>query len=84
MNRLTDIYLSNTHSQIVYDPLGRMTSKQADGQIVFANADFSGLPGQPARPHAMKSAENQYDRNSLITIPVNTNDCEIIDSYIKP
>ena len=57
MNRLTDIYLGNTHSQIVYDPLGRMTSKQADGQTVFANADFTGTPGQPARPHAMKSAE---------------------------
>ena len=35
MNRLTDIYLGNTHSQIMYDPLGRMTSKQADGQTVF-------------------------------------------------
>ena len=57
MNRLTDIYLGNTHSQIVYDPLGRMTSKQADGQSVFANASFAGLPGQPVRPHAMKSAE---------------------------
>ena len=57
MNRLTDIYLGNTHSQIVYDPLGRMTSKQADGQTVFANASFTGTPGQPGRPHAMKSAE---------------------------
>ena len=57
MNRLTDIYLGNTHSQIVYDALSRMTSKQADGQTVFANADFTGTPGQPARPHAMKSAE---------------------------
>ena len=56
MNRLTDIYLGNTHSQIMYDPLGRMTSKQADGQTVFANADFTGVPGQPVRPHAMKSA----------------------------
>ena len=55
MNRLTDIYLGNTHSQIMYDPLGRMTSKQADGQTVFANADFTGVPGQPVRPHAMKS-----------------------------
>ena len=36
MNCLTDIYLGNTHSQIMYDPLGRMTSKQADGQTVFA------------------------------------------------
>ena len=57
MNRLTDIYLGNTHSQIIYDPLGRMTDKQADGQSVFADADFSGVTGQPARPHAMKSAE---------------------------
>ena len=57
MNRLTDIYLGNTHSQIVYDPLGRMTSKQADGQTVFANASFAAAAGQPARPHAMKSAE---------------------------
>ena len=56
MNRLTDIYLGTTHSQIVYDPLGRMTSKQADGQAVFADADFTGVSGQPARPHAMKSA----------------------------
>ena len=57
MNRLTDIYLGNTHSQIVYDPLGRMASKQADGQTVFANASFAAAAGQPARPHAMKSAE---------------------------
>jgi YD repeat-containing protein len=57
MNRLTDIYLGNTHSQIVYDPLGRMTSKQADGQTVFANAGFAPAAGLPARPHAMKSAE---------------------------
>lgn len=57
MNRLTDIYLGNTHSQIIYDPLGRMTSKQADGQTVFTNAGFAAAQGQPARPHAMKSAE---------------------------
>ena len=57
MNRLTDIYLGNTPSQIMYDPLGRMTSKQADGQTVFANASFAAAQGQPARPHAMKSAE---------------------------
>ena len=57
MNRLTDIYLGNTHSQIIYDPLGRMTDKQADGQSVFANASFAAAQGQPARPHAMKSAE---------------------------
>ena len=57
MNRLTDIYLGNTHSQIIYDPLGRMTDKEADGQAVFADADFTGVSGQPARPHAMKSAE---------------------------
>ena len=57
MNRLTDIYLGNTPSQIMYDPLGRMTSKQADGQTVFANASCAAAQGQPARPHAMKSAE---------------------------
>ena len=57
MNRLTDIHLGSTHSQICYDPLGRMTSKQADGQTVFTNASFTGVQGQPARPHAMKSAE---------------------------
>ena len=57
MNRLTDIYLGTTHSQIVYDPLGRMTSKQADGQTVFANAAFAAAQGQPSRPHAMTSAE---------------------------
>ena len=57
MNRLTDIYLGNTHSQIMYDPLGRMTTKQADGQTVFANAGFASAQGQPAQPHAMKSAE---------------------------
>ena len=57
MNRLTDIYLGTTHSQIVYDPLGRMTTKQADGETVFANAAFAAAQGQPARPHAMKSAE---------------------------
>ena len=57
MNRLTDIYLGTTHSQIVYDPLGRMTTKQADGQTVFANAGFAAAQGQPSRPHAMTSAE---------------------------
>ncbi len=57
MNRLTDIYLGTTHSQIVYDPLGRMTDKEADGVIVFANAGFAAAQGQPAQPHAMKSAE---------------------------
>ena len=57
MNRLTDIYLGNTHSHIVYDPLGRMTDKQADGQTVFANASFAGAP-VPPRPHALKSAES--------------------------
>jgi len=45
------------HSQIVYDPLGRMTDKQADGQTVFANAAFAAAQGQPSRPHAMTSAE---------------------------
>lgn len=57
MNRLTDIYNGTLHSQIVYDPLGRMTDKQADGQVVFGNANFAALQGQAARPHAMKSAE---------------------------
>ena len=50
-------FLGTMHSQIVYDPLGRMTSKQADGQAVFANAAFAAAAGQPVRPHAMKSAE---------------------------
>ena len=57
MKRLTDIYLGTTHSQIVYDPLGRMTDKQTDGETVFANAAFAAAQGQPSRPHAMKSAE---------------------------
>jgi len=57
MNRLTDIYLGSTHSQIVYDPLGRMTSKQADGQTVFANASYTGGNSLPPRPHALRSAE---------------------------
>ena len=57
MNRLTDIYLGTTHSQIVYDPLGRMTDKQTDGETVFANAAFAAAQGQPSRPHAMTSAE---------------------------
>ena len=61
MNRLTDIHLGNTHSQIVYDPLGRMTDKEADGQTVFANAGFTAPPGQPTRPHAMTSAETTED-----------------------
>jgi len=58
MNRLTDIYLGSTHSQIVYDPLGRMTSKQADGQTVFANASYTGGNSLPPRPHALRSAES--------------------------
>ena len=57
MNRLTDIYNGTLHNQIVYDPLGRMTAKQADGQAVFANASFDAAPGQPAQPHAIKCAE---------------------------
>ena len=57
MNRLTDIYNGTLHSQIVYDPLGRMTDKQADGQTVFSNAGFDAVSGQPVRPHAMKNAE---------------------------
>ena len=57
MNRLTDIYLGTTHSQIVYDLLGRMTDKQTDGETVFANAAFAAAQGQPSRPHAMTSAE---------------------------
>ena len=51
------VFFGNTHSQIVYDPLGRMTDKQADGQTVFANAAFAAAQGQPSRPHAMTSAE---------------------------
>ena len=39
MNRLTDIFLGSTQSQICYDPIGRMTSKQADGQCVFTVVD---------------------------------------------
>ena len=50
------VFFGNTRSQIVYDPLGRMTDKQADGQTVFANAAFAAAQGQPAQPHAMKSA----------------------------
>jgi RHS repeat-associated protein len=57
MNRLTDIYLGETHSHIEYDPFGRMTDKQADGQTVFRHAGFAATPGQPTRPHAMKNAE---------------------------
>jgi RHS repeat-associated protein len=57
MNRLTDIYLGETHSHIEYDPFGRMTDKQADGQTVFRHAGFAATPEQPARPHAMKNAE---------------------------
>ena len=57
MNRLIDIRQGGAHSRIMYDPLGRMTLKQADGQTVFANAAFAAAQGQPARPHAMKSAE---------------------------
>ena len=57
MNRLTDIYLGEIHSHIEYDPLGRMTDKQADGQTMFRNAGFAAMPGQPSRPHAMKNAE---------------------------
>ena len=57
MDRLTYICLGSTYSRIRYDALGRMTMKQADGQAVFANAAFAAAAGQPARPHAMKSAE---------------------------
>jgi len=51
------VFFGNTHSHIVYDPIGRMTDKQADGQTVFANASFAGAP-VPPRPHALKSAES--------------------------
>ena len=57
MNRLTDIYNGSLHSHIAYDPLGRMTDKQANGQAIFSNANFAAPQGQAARPHAMKSPE---------------------------
>ena len=57
MNRLIDIRQGGAHSRIMYDPLGRMTLKQADGQTVFANAAFAAAQGQPSRPHAMTSSE---------------------------
>ena len=58
LDRLTDISLNDVPTgHIVYDALGRMTSKQADGQSVFSSAqyDYTGLDGQ-LRPHAVSSA----------------------------
>ena len=57
MNRLTDIYLGSTHSQIVYDPLGRMTSKQADGTPVFTRAVYD----ITSKPHAIDAAKTWQD-----------------------
>ena len=58
LDRLTDISLNNVATgHMVYDALGRMTSKQADGQGVFSSAqyDYVGPDGQ-LRPHAVSGA----------------------------
>ena len=58
LNRLTDISLNGVPTgHMVYDALGRMTDKRADGQQVFASAqhDYVGPDGQ-LRPHAVSSA----------------------------
>ena len=58
LDRLTDISLNNVATgHMVYDALGRMTSKQTDGQAVFSSAqyDYVGPDGQ-LRPHAVSGA----------------------------
>ena len=52
MDRLPHIRLGNTSSRIRYDALGRMTSKQADGQAVFSAAqyDYVGPDGELSPP----------------------------------
>ena len=53
MNRQTDIYLGTMHSQITYDPLGRMTGKIIDNIRVFSDAIYNTTP----KPHAIDYAE---------------------------
>ena|GEM_PF-1981291 len=59
MNRLTDIYLGTTHSQIVYDLLGRKTN------ILWENiTHISGI----ANPHAHhQRIANPLERGKVIT-----------------
>ena len=57
LDRLTDIFKDNLHSQIVYDAYGRILSKQVDGQTVFSNAQFD----PEEKPHAMRSADLEWN-----------------------
>ena len=52
LDRLTGITMNNLSSSIVYDALGRMTSKEKDGSIVFEYAQFSST-----KPHATSSVQ---------------------------
>ena len=58
LDRLTDISLNNVATgHMVYDALGRMTSKQADGQGVFSSAQYDYVgPDGHLRPHAVSGA----------------------------
>ena len=60
-NRLTDINLSNqnttVHSGISYDCLGRMSSKQMDGNLVFSDAQYNTRDEcGNLKPHAISGA----------------------------
>ena len=60
-NRLTDITLFNqnttVHSGISYDCLGRMTSKQTDGVLVFSDAQYNTRDEYGnLKPHAISGA----------------------------
>ncbi len=58
LDRLESIKLNGVSTGLtLYDELGRMTFKQADGEIVFSSAeyDYIGPDGQ-LRPHAISSA----------------------------
>lgn len=54
LDRLTGITMNNLSSSIVYDALGRMTSKEKDGSIVFEYAQFGST-----KPHATSSVQTK-------------------------
>lgn len=82
LNRLTTVDSEKGHSEFIYDPLGRMTSKTNASETVFYNANYSG-----PKPHAIKTVEtskgffpqnrmdltfNTFDKVESITEGTNT------------
>lgn len=51
LNRLTSVSDAEGRNDFTYDALGRITSKSKANQVLFYNADYTGL-----KPHAIKTA----------------------------